>query len=59
MPTALQNVANIQCENCHGPGSEHANYGGDTIAISVPPKPGQCDQCHDDPTHHYKSDGLV
>jgi hypothetical protein len=54
VPTALQNVANIQCENCHGPGSEHAGNGGDTVAISVPPNTGQCNQCHDDPTHHFK-----
>src|SRR5208282_3720422 len=47
MPKALQNVSNIQCENCHGPGSEHANYGGDTIAISVPTNTGACSQCHD------------
>jgi len=55
MPAALQNVANIQCENCHGPGSEHANYGGDTIAISVPSNTGACSQCHDEPSHHIKS----
>lgn len=54
VPTALQNVANIQCENCHGPGSEHAATGGDSIAITVPQNTGQCNQCHDDPTHHYK-----
>ena len=28
MPATLQNLSNIQCENCHGAGSEHANYGG-------------------------------
>jgi hypothetical protein len=55
MPAALQNVANIQCENCHGPGSEHANYGGDTVAISVPTNTGACSQCHDEPSHHIKS----
>lgn len=55
MPAALQNLANIQCENCHGPGSEHANYGGDTVAISVPTNSGACSQCHDEPSHHIKS----
>jgi hypothetical protein len=55
MPAGLQNVANIQCENCHGPGSEHANYGGDRIAISVPTNSGACSQCHDEPSHHIKS----
>ena len=55
MPQALQNVSNIQCENCHGPGSEHANYGGDVIAVAIPTNSGACSQCHDEPTHHIKS----
>jgi hypothetical protein len=55
MPAALQNVANIQCENCHGPGSEHASSGGTTWEISVPTGSGTCGSCHDDPTHHFKS----
>ena len=55
MPAALQNVSNIQCENCHGPGSEHANYGGALVAISVPTNSGACSQCHDEPSHHIKS----
>ncbi|HUB77848.1 MAG TPA: multiheme c-type cytochrome [Bryobacteraceae bacterium] len=54
MPQALQNLANIQCENCHGPGSEHAYYGGDVIAVAIPTNTGGCNQCHDAPTHHYK-----
>ena len=55
MPAALQNVANIQCENCHGPGSEHANSGGTPWAITASMTSGDCGQCHDDPPHHYKS----
>ncbi|HTS61561.1 MAG TPA: hypothetical protein VMH28_06030 [Candidatus Acidoferrales bacterium] len=55
LPPALQNLGAIECENCHGPGSEHANNGGNMIAISIPPNSGQCSQCHDAPTHHIKS----
>lgn len=55
MPVPLQNLANIQCENCHGPGSEHANYGGDVIAVAIPSNSGACSQCHDEPTYHIKS----
>jgi len=55
MPAALQNLSNIQCESCHGPGSEHANYGGALAGISVPKNTGACSQCHDEPSHHIKS----
>jgi len=55
MPAALQAVSNVQCENCHGPGSEHANYGGDVIAVAIPSNTGACSQCHDEPTHHIKT----
>lgn len=54
VPVALQNVANIQCENCHGPGSLHAASSGDGSAIDIPTNTGQCNQCHDAPTHHFK-----
>jgi hypothetical protein len=54
LPAALQNLANIQCENCHGPGSLHANGGGAPYEISVPAVTGACQQCHDAPTHHVK-----
>jgi hypothetical protein len=59
MPHQLQNLANIQCENCHGPGSEHAAALGNTNAsnwprLSVTVSSGDCNQCHDAPTHHVK-----
>jgi mono/diheme cytochrome c family protein len=40
MPQSLKNMSNIQCENCHGPGSVH------TGALSY--NQAVCFQCHDD-----------
>jgi hypothetical protein len=55
----LKNLANIQCENCHGPGSEHAASLGNTNVSNWPRleltvNTGDCNQCHDAPTHHIK-----
>ncbi len=49
---SLANLANIQCENCHGPGSQHAYGLGNTNLITRTVKSGDCNQCHDAPTHH-------
>jgi hypothetical protein len=58
MPTAVQNLANIQCENCHGPGSQHLfsqGVVGNTNAITVKYDAGDCSQCHDELNNHYYS----
>jgi hypothetical protein len=52
--TALANVANIQCENCHGPGSQHMDTFGKTNVIAISYSSGVCAQCHDEPTGHIK-----
>lgn len=59
MPGALKNVANVQCENCHGPGSEHAASFGNTNVVGWPRISrtyiaGNCAQCHDSLSHHVK-----
>jgi len=58
MPAELQDLANIQCENCHGPGSQHpVSQGivGNTNFISVSYGAGVCAQCHDSLTGHFKN----
>ena len=58
MPTALQDMSNIQCENCHGPGSQHPvgqGIVGNTNFITVSYGAGVCSQCHDDLNNHFYS----
>ncbi|MFN3409780.1 MAG: hypothetical protein ACK45B_12340 [Limisphaerales bacterium] len=54
MPAAVRAKANVQCENCHGPGSEHAFNLGDTNRIAVSFSAGDCAQCHDSEPYHLK-----
>ena len=55
MPAALQNLGNIQCENCHGPASQHARNLGDTNLITKTYNYGDCAQCHNEPNTHIKA----
>jgi len=48
----LAALGNIQCENCHGPGSAHM---GDPEGIAVSLAAETCGYCHDAPTHHVKN----
>ena len=55
---AVAALANIQCENCHGPGNQHIysqGIVGNTNAISVNYAAGDCSQCHDSLNTHFKS----
>ncbi len=52
IPSDLQDLANIQCENCHGPGQRHASMGGDPDAIITNYTANDCQQCHDEPPFH-------
>lgn len=54
LPQELKNLGNIQCENCHGPGSQHVLNGGNTLLISVSKDSGTCAQCHGAMSHHFK-----
>ena len=48
MPTNLQNLANIQCENCHGPGSQHPGAESANLDVAV------CATCHQDGEFHNR-----
>ena len=53
MPDALKDVSNVQCESCHGPGSEHfGRVTGNRISLST--SSGDCGQCHDAEPYHVK-----
>jgi hypothetical protein len=60
LPGQLKNLSNIQCENCHGPGSEHAAALGNTNITNWPRigktmLAGTCAQCHDSTPNHSHS----
>lgn len=44
---SLVAFANVGCESCHGPGSEHVFNGGDTTKIQRSVDEGSCGKCHD------------
>lgn len=48
----LAHVANIQCENCHGPGSLHK---GVKAGIDMSLDEGVCGRCHEDGHYHIKN----
>ena len=56
MPDAVKNMANIQCEDCHGPANEHATQGANVMATSL--DEGVCNQCHNGGGHHLKGTDL-
>jgi|SaaInl7_200m_RNA_FD_contig_31_918964_length_2633_multi_19_in_0_out_0_1 hypothetical protein len=49
-------LANVQCESCHGPGSEHPS----NVASLAVSKSGEvCKYCHDSPDHHPQATQWV
>lgn len=55
MPAALREVSNVQCENCHGAGSQHSRSGGNPAFITLSTSSGDCGQCHEAPPYHSKN----
>ncbi|MBN1302418.1 MAG: T9SS type A sorting domain-containing protein [Melioribacteraceae bacterium] len=54
MPLALQDLGNVQCENCHGPASEHFTSGFEPDKMDVSYDSGMCAKCHDDGHYHRR-----
>ncbi len=52
MPADVKAMANIQCENCHGPAKEHVTTGANVMAVSF--DNGACNVCHAGGGHHIK-----
>jgi hypothetical protein len=52
MPDVLKNMANIQCEVCHGPANEHVKKGAKVMASGF--DNSVCNVCHAGGGHHIK-----
>lgn len=52
VPNEVKALANIQCENCHGPGGSHF---GNKAKIAVSYEAGLCAQCHGSEPYHVKA----
>ncbi len=52
MPAALKAKTGIQCESCHGAGSEHK---GDPTKTAVSLAAGTCGSCHDSLDKHWRT----
>ncbi len=48
IPPALQDKANISCESCHGPGSQHPGKDSSSLDVAV------CATCHQDGHFHNR-----
>jgi hypothetical protein len=56
--THVENLKDVQCETCHGPGSRHVADNKDPLAIVAKPDLAQCGpKCHHVP--HVKADWSV
>ena len=51
-PAPVKNMANIQCEECHGPASDHVKNGATIMQSSM--DEGVCNVCHNGGGHHLK-----
>ncbi len=47
--THVENLKDVQCEACHGPGSRHVEGGGNTNLITLTPAESTCRGCHHPP----------
>jgi hypothetical protein len=47
--THVTGLTNVQCENCHGPGSKHAASPSDKSLIVTVPDAATCLSCHHPP----------
>ena len=47
--THVEKLQNVQCEDCHGPGSLHARDPGKKDLIVAKPKADMCLSCHHPP----------